>query len=234
MVSGRRDQGIPPAMAIPTGADGQQAGMDILADDGLEFPQEAYSWLNAELRALLAMIGGPHQRKKRRTAVVLAFAQAMQEPMRQVFRRHAERGICSERVWYQKWQYVPEIWSAYLACLARCLEFLDEDTVKIEEHFLRVRRRHQARYSSEVPVALASIMANPQERAGDRIEAALALFNLDEGPGRQSSRTVVEVQGGIETIDRALRDELARLRLVPAVPAAGPAPGAGADPEGDS
>jgi hypothetical protein len=226
---GRAELGLPPALAIPTG-EGQQAGVDILADDGLEFPQEAYGWLTAELREMLARIPGPHERKKRRTAVVLAFSQAMQEPMRQVFRRHAERGICSERVWYQKWQYVPEIWSAYLACLARCLEFLDEDTVRIEEHFLRVRRRHKARYTAEVPVALASIMANPQERAGDRIEAALALYNLDEAAGGRSGRTVVEVQG-VDGIDRALRDELARLQLIPAAP---PAPGAGADPEGDS
>jgi hypothetical protein len=190
--------------------------MDAWDTTDVEYPQDTYHWLTPEILGLLNAIPGPHQRKKRQTVVVLAFARANQESWRALFRKAAEQGLCSARIWYAKWQYIPQVWAAYLACLRACLEYLDTETATIEEHFLRLRRRNLARFTSQVPVALASVMANPAERAGDRIEAAVTLYRLAEPSTAVSptSRTLVEVQG-LDAIDQELRAELARLRLTP-------------------
>jgi len=211
----------PPGLPFQEGAD----FMDTWDKKDMEYPGDTYHWLTPEILDLLNAIPGPHQRKKRQTVVVLAFARANQESWRALFRKAGERGLCSSKIWYAKWQYIPQVWAAYLGCLRACLEYLDVETASIEEHFLRLRRRNIARFTAQVPVALASVMANPTERAGDRIEAAVTLYRLAEPSTAvsSSSRTLVEVQG-LDAIDQELRAELARLRLTPPAEQQSPAP----------
>lgn len=139
---------------------------------------ENSQWMTPEIRQLLAQIRGEHVAKKRTTVLLLAFAKATQTPIHQVFERD---DTCAPTIWWEKWQYVPEISAAFNACLARALEWADEDLVNHEERHRRERRRSIAEFSAKAPAALAAVMAGPDQKGADRINAAVTLINLADG-----------------------------------------------------
>ena len=138
--------------------------------------------LPAEVRALLAAIPGPHQAKKRRTVVRLAFARANEEPLATVFKA---ADTCDSRVWWQKWQYIPEVLAAHDGVLAHVLQALDSETAAIEAHYRRLRRQAVARHASEAPAALAAVMDGASQKGADRINAAVTLVRLADGQDAQ-------------------------------------------------
>lgn len=161
---------------------------------------ESWQWMTPEIRELLRAIPPPHEAKRRRTVILLAFAHAMQTPLAKVFERP---DTCAEQIWWTKWQYVPEIAAALDACKKRALEWADDLTVATEEHFRRERRRSVAEYAAKAPAALAAVMAGPDQKGADRINAAVTLINLAENKtvGTTPGGTDVKVgdeQGGLQ------------------------------------
>jgi hypothetical protein len=134
--------------------------------------------MTPEIRQQLNAISGEHVAKKRKTVILLAFAHATQTPVKEVFGRD---DTCAEQIWWQKWQFVPEIAMAFAACKLRALEWADAETVSIEEQYRRERRRAIAEYSAKAPAALATVMAGPDQKGADRINAAVTLINLADG-----------------------------------------------------
>lgn len=147
--------------------------------------------LPPEVRALLAAIPGPHQAKKRRTVVRLAFARANEEPLAHVF---DATDTCDARVWWQKWQYIPEVRAAHDAVLAHVLQALDSETAAIEAHYRRLRRQAVARHASEAPAALADVMTGASQKGSDRINAAVTLVRLAAGQDAQPVAAGSEVR----------------------------------------
>lgn len=140
-------------------------------------PPESWQWMTDEIRSLLQAIPAPHQAKRRRTVILLAFAHANQTPLAKVFDNPE---TCAEQIWWTKWQYVPEIAAALEACKARALDWADGQTVATEEHHRRLRRRAIAEYSSKAPAALASVMDGQDQKGADRITAAETLMRWAE------------------------------------------------------
>jgi len=171
----------------------------------LTIPDEGQQWMTDEIRDLLAAIPGPHKQKKRSTIIKLAFAKANQTPMSHVF---GKKDTCSENIWWMKWQYVPEIKAAYEACLSRSLEYADEELIALEAYYRRERRKSTAKYASQAPVALASVMVGVEQRGADRIRAALELVNLSE-PETAGKRPSFPVE--VTNLDELIEHELARL-----------------------
>lgn len=141
-------------------------------------PPESQQWMTPEIRDLLNQIKGQHAAKQRRTIILLAFAKATQTPIAHVFDRD---DTCASPIWWQKWQYHPDIAAAFNACLARALEWADEDLVNHEERHRRERRRSISEFSAKAPAALAAVMAGPDQKGADRINAAVTLINLADG-----------------------------------------------------
>ena len=167
--------------------------------------------LPPEVRALLAAIPGPHQAKKRRTVVRLAFARANEEPLVRVF---DATDTCDARVWWQKWQYIPEVRAAHDAVLAHVLQALDSETAAIEAHYRRLRRQAVARHASEAPKALADVMTGAGQKGGDRINAAVTLIKLAEPETAGSVGTVAALSvEQIAVMAQMSNDELLRVAM---------------------
>jgi hypothetical protein len=168
---------------------------------------EGWQWLTPEIQALLRAIPGPHEAKKRRTVILLAFAYATSTPLSTVFGRS---DTCAEQIWWAKWQHIPEVAEALAACRERALEWADAETVSIEERHRRDRRRAIAEYSAKAPAALAAVMAGFDQKGADRINAAVTLINLADGaavgPVAGSSDTKIGDKDGGLTI-RVLYDD---------------------------
>lgn len=146
--------------------------------------------MTPEIREMLARIPAPHEAKRRRTVILLAFAHATQTPVKEVFSRD---DTCAEQIWWSKWQYVPEVAEALAACKERALEWADAETVASEEYFRRQRRRAIAEHAAMAPSALATVMDGADQKGSDRINAAVTLINLADG------QTVGPVAGASET-----------------------------------
>ena len=165
--------------------------------------------LPPEVRALLAAIPGPHQAKKRRTVVRLAFARANEEPLARVF---DATDTCDARVWWQKWQYIPEVRAAHDAVLAHVLQALDSETAAIEAHYRRLRRQAVARHASEAPAALAAVMDGAGQKGSDRINAAVTLIKLAEPETAGSVGTVAALSmDQVAVMAQLSNDELLRV-----------------------
>lgn len=193
----------------------------------VELP-ESWQWMTPEIRELLARIPAPHEAKRRRTVILLAFANATQTPVKEVFGRD---DTCAEQIWWTKWQYVPEIAAALTACKARALEWADFETVAQEEHFRRERRRAIAQYSAKAPAALATVMAGADQKGADRINAAETLMRWAEPEtgsklGRPGSSASIEQRVDVYDLGSLSDDELAALDRL-SQGAAGAADGAG-------
>ena len=140
-------------------------------------PRAGREWMTDEIRGLLGALRGRHAPKKRATVVKLAFARAQQVPLAGVFR---DPEVCSESIWYEKWQYDPLIKAAYRACYERALEWGDEETAALEAHYSRERRRSVAEYAAAAPAALAAVMSDGEQKGADRISAADTLMRWAE------------------------------------------------------
>jgi hypothetical protein len=139
----------------------------------IEVPKVAYQWLTEEILEKLRAIRGTHAAKKRATVIKIAFARANEQPLKGVFR---QRDTCSEVIWYTKWRGNAAIKEAFEVCYKRALDWRDEQTAAIEEHYRRERRQSVAKLAAEAPGALAEVMHDPGEKGGDRISAANALM----------------------------------------------------------
>ena len=137
----------------------------------LQIPDE--NWLTLEALAALRLIGNPHAAKKRVTVILLATAAASDTPMARVFE---DQRACAERIWYQKWQDVPEIKEALRLCTAAALDSRDAETARIEGQALHERRRAIAEGSVDAVTGLR--MTALQTRARDGTEASKVLLRL--------------------------------------------------------
>lgn len=177
-----------------------------MATNALDAP-EGWQWMTPEIQGLLRAIPGPHEAKKRRTVILLAFAYATSTALSTVFGR---ADTCAEPIWWSKWQHIPEVAAALAACRERALEWADAETVSIEEQYRRQRRRAIAEYSAKAPAALATVMAGPDQKGADRINAAVTLINLADGtevgPVAGASDTKIGDKDGGLTI-RVLYDD---------------------------
>lgn len=151
---------------------------------------QGWQWITPEIRALLDAIPGPHEVKKRRTVILLAFAYANSEPVAPIF---DQPDTCAQRIWWTKWQHIPEVAAALDACRLRARDCVDQETVAIEEQRRRERRRAIAEYSAKAPAALATVMDGADQKGADRINAAVTLMNLADG------QTVGPVAAGADT-----------------------------------
>lgn len=137
--------------------------------------QVGQDWLTDEIRQLLRGITNPHAAKKRATIIRLAFAQANQQPMRDVF---GQPDTCAENIWYMKWRYDPVIAKAFDACCERALEWRDQETARIEAYYRQERLRSIAELSAQAPLALANVMNDKEAGGAHRISAADRLIQL--------------------------------------------------------
>jgi hypothetical protein len=186
----------------------------------VDVPEEARQWLTGELQTLLAAIRGGQAAKKRITVIKLACAVANRQPRRTVF---GQADTCSDKTWYTRWQYQPEVKAAFEACCTRALEWVDEETAALEAHYRWLRRRSTAQYAAQAPAALAAVMADPGQRGADRISAANALVTwADPAAARQAQPHPLAAGGGeqvvyvgvteaeLAAIETALRGEAVR------------------------
>lgn len=148
----------------------------------------ADEWMTDEIRALLQAIRPPHVEKKRKTVLLIAFAKANGQTLRDVFGRD---DTCAESIWWAKWSKQADIRAALEACEKRALEWADQETVLLEAKFRNERRRAVAKWAAAAPDALASVMASPTQRGGDRINAAVTLIKLADPEDAATVGTVV-------------------------------------------
>jgi len=201
----------------------------------MEMPDEPIPWMTDEIRELLKQIHGPHARKKRATAIKLAFARANEQPLAEIFR---QEDVCSETIWYQKWRLQEAIRAAYEACYQRALEWADDETARLEALYRRKRRRTIAEYAAEAPGALAVVMSDGEQRGSDRISAADTLMRWAEPEVASKLQPAAGGAGGDQVVNQFLsglsNDQLERLVGLTdadgegADEAAGDAPAAGA------
>lgn len=192
---------------------------------------ESQQWMTQEIRNLLAKIPAPHEAKRRRTVILLAFAHATQTPVADVFERD---DTCASQIWWQKWQYVPEISEALEACKARALDWVDDQTVSTEEHYRRQRRKAIAEYAAQAPEALKIVMMHENQKGADRILAAETLMRWAEPEtgqklGRSAGSASIEQRVDVYDLSRLTDEELTALariteRQAGADDGAGPAP----------
>ena len=194
---------------------------------------EGWQWMTPEISRLLSAIPGPHEAKKRRTVILLAFAYATSAPLRSVFDRP---DTCAEPIWWGKWKDIPEVAAALEVCRARALDWVDAETVSIEEQHRRTRRRAIAEYSAKAPAALAQVMAGHDQKGADRITAAETLMRWAEPEtgsklGRPGGSASFEQRVDVYDLGSLTDDELAALARL-SQGSAGAADGAGTAPAG--
>ncbi len=134
----------------------------------------AREWMTDEIIRLLGAIPEPHAPKKRVTVIRLAFARANQQPLKDVFN---QKDTCAEVIWYTKWRFMPDIQAAFEACYKRALQFADEQTVQIEDHYRRERKQSLAVCSAKAPEILLAVGQDANQRGMDRIKAANDLMS---------------------------------------------------------
>ena len=165
----------------------------------IKLPEEVNEWLTDDLRELLRRIRGRWARKKRATVIKLAFARANEQPLSEVF---SEEDVCSETIWYQKWRHQELIAEAYEACYQRALEWMDDETARIEAYYRRQRRQSVARHAADAPAELASVMKE-DEAGGNRIKAADTLMRWAE-PETASKLHPTPESGGDQVVNQFL------------------------------
>ena len=142
------------------------------------------------------------------TVILLASAIASETPQARVFE---DERACNQRVWYQKWQYEPEIASALEFCIEAALDARDGETARIEAAALQQRRRAIAAGSIQAVTGLQ--LTALQARNKDGIEASKVLIKLADPElatrlGESGGQALaVEVAG----LDALIDAELARV-----------------------
>lgn len=169
------------------------------------------SWLDGETRAALAAIRGAEAVKKRQTVILLASATASGTPWARVFE---DERACNQRVWYQKWQYKPEIHAALELCTTKALAMVDEETARVESKALRERRRAIAEGSVDAVRGLRSTALSQEDRADYRTDASAMLLALADD--ELAARVVALTKGqalrvDVEGLDGLIERELARV-----------------------
>jgi hypothetical protein len=140
-----------------------------------EVDEPQAEFLDAECQAALGAIRGAEAAKKRMTVLLLAIAEAAGQPLRGVFK---DERACNQRVWYQKWQYVPAIQDALAVLTERALAWRDRETARIEAQALQERRRAIATASLNAVKGLELTALNREDRADYRTDASRVLLTL--------------------------------------------------------
>jgi hypothetical protein len=182
-------------------------------------PQEFYEVADQEVVEALGAIGGKYAVKKRTSVIMLAYARATQQALAQVFRLET---VCCERVWYSKWRKDPAIIRAYTLLLDRLVNYVDLETVRVQEFYRSMFLRNLAQYRADAPTALLAVMTDPNARPEARIDAAVKLIQFGDPqgagqiamPGRAG--VDVSIEFGAE-LDQAIQAEMRRLGIVPGV-----------------
>ncbi len=177
-----------------------------------DVPEEAYQWMTDEIREALDKIRGPHARKKRSTVLKIGFARAQQKPVKPLFR---DIDVCCEKIWHLKWKRDEKIQQALDIVIGRVLQWTDEETAAIEEHFRQQRRRTLAEYAAIAPAALAAVMGSDTQRGDYRIKAAdtLIRFADPDVAGQLRSAGGLDVNVDVGDIDALIEKEFERLGI---------------------
>lgn len=168
-------------------------------------------WFDEEVKAALAAIRGAEAAKKRATVILLASATASNTPWARVFEHDL---ACKQRVWYQKWQYKPEIAAALTLCTQKALAFADAEIAAIETQALRERRKAIAEGSVDAVRGLRLTALSREDRADYRSAASAMLLALTD---EALAARIVMVQKGqalqvdIGGLDDLIERELARV-----------------------
>ncbi|MBN2389299.1 MAG: hypothetical protein JXR84_01165 [Anaerolineae bacterium] len=189
-------------------------------------------WFDSEVKAALAMIRGAEAAKKRATVIMLASATASNTPWARVFETEQ---ACNQRVWYQKWQYKPEIARALELCTEKALALADVEVAAVEAKALKERRKAIAQGSVDALQGLrnTALNANGEDRADYRTAASAMLLALADG---DLAARIVLLQKGqalqvdVEGLDALIEHELARVASGGESSVIGPAEG-DAEPE---
>lgn len=192
--------------------------------------EQQAEFLDAACCEALAAIRGNEAAKKRATVLLLAIAEATMQPLSDVFR---DPRACNKRVWYQKWQKIPEIAHALELLTARALAWRDAETARVEAQAAQQRHRAIALGSLDAISGLRTTALNAEDRADHRTEASAMLLALaDETLAarivllRKGQSVAVEVDG----LDGLIEQELARLASSSESGDAGALAGNGEDP----
>jgi hypothetical protein len=176
-----------------------------------EEQEQQAEFLDAACREALAAIRGNEAAKKRATVLLLAIAEATMQPLSNVFR---DPRACNKRVWYQKWQKIPEIAAALELLTARALAWRDAETARIEAQAAQQRNRALALGSLDAVQGLRDIALDAEQPAKDRIEADAMLLALAD---EQAAARIVTLRKGtplpveVEGLDALIDYELARM-----------------------
>jgi hypothetical protein len=168
-------------------------------------------WFDEEVKAALASIRGAEAAKKRATVILLASATASNTPWARVFEHDL---ACNQRVWYQKWQYKPEIATALSLCTQKALAFADAEIAAIETQALRERRKAIAEGSVDAVRGLRATALSQDDRADYRTAASAMLLALAD---ETLAGRIVMVQKGqalqvdVGGLDDLIERELARV-----------------------
>jgi len=187
-------------------------------------------WFDDEVKVALAAIRGAEAAKKRATVILLASATASNTPWARVFEHDL---ACNQRVWYQKWQYKPEIAQALSLCTQKALAFADAEIAAVETQALRERRKAIAEGSVDAVRGLRLTALSAGDRADYRTAASAMLLALAD---ETLAGRIVMLQKGqalqvdVEGLDALIEHELARVASGGESSVIGPAEG-DAEPE---
>jgi len=142
-----------------------------------DVPDDGYIWLTTEARQALDAIEDPQRRKKRDTVVLLACQEAgllLREDGRPVSKRALFRDprVCNERIWYLKWQDIPEVQTALTLCSEAAQRYADRQTEVIEAIAARRIREMLADQVGVAVETLVTVENSEKASARDRLEAA--------------------------------------------------------------
>jgi hypothetical protein len=136
-----------------------------------ELPVETAKYWNGEALEALKQIRGQHAAKKRATVLLLAYATATDTPLARVFE---DERACNQRVWYQKWQHIPEVARALSVCTDTALAYRDLETMRVEAQAAQALRRGLALGRLDAVTGLRQTAL--EKRDGSGIDAARTLL----------------------------------------------------------
>lgn len=188
------------AMSAPLGVNVEtlyasgQAWREFMMDP----PVEVGGWISTELRVALEQIGKPHPAKKRTTVLLMAAATAADRPLVQVFE---DPRACNQRVWYQKWQHVPEIAEALRLAERDALAWRDSETVRIEAQARQQLRRALAEGALDGVAGLRKTAEHVRGRDGT--DAAMKLVAMFEPERAVAADPKVEASIPVRVTEQA-------------------------------
>lgn len=166
-------------------------------------------WLDAEAMEALRAITGGHVSKKRNTVVLLAAAVSSDTAMAAVF---ADERACNERIWYQKWQHIPEVKNALEICTRAALDYRDAETAMIEAQAAQKRRRVIAQGSLDAVHGLRMTALNPDDRADYRTDASRMLLILSDAELAERLRAGDAAALAVDVVNMPAFEDIAQAR----------------------